>query len=325
VLRCALVSLIACFALCAQARAGILDGIAAVGDGGTSNSSNPKYPSILMSERGFNFGGATLPYNVGSIGATSSSVLATGNQIDQVVAQVQAGNVSLVLLMIGDNDWFPNAAAIATGAMSGAALTNFQTGVVNNITTAVDRVLDAGGKVVLGGFSNIVDAPAASAIYANPTWKATLEGALMDADDMLIDYTSTQNVPFIDFVALERMVYDSGHFEVGGVDISLTTVGSDPHNFFRDSENAGTVVRGVITNLFIQAINEGYGTNIALLSDLEILTIAGIGNEYTGETFVPTIDFGSFVTVPEPSSWALGLLGVVLVAVGRRARRSRPA
>jgi hypothetical protein len=308
----------------ASSLAGPLDGIGNIGDGG-GTSSVQKYPNILQTYRGLNFGGPTFPYVHAEGGADSASVLEPGGQVDDLVAQVTAGDVTMALMWIGDNDWFDVAAGVATGAISGAALTSFQTTLVNNITSGVDAVRAAGGNVVLGGFSDIVAAPAAAAIYANPVWRANLENAMSTADDMLIDYANANGIPFIDFFGLEKMVYDSGSFVVGGVDISLTTVGPDPHNFFQDGENAGAVIRGVIANLWIQALNEGYGAGIPLLSDLEILTLAGIGDEFVEETFVPQTAFGDFVEyVPEPSTVVLCALGMSVVAlVGARHRRRR--
>ena len=270
---------------------------------------------MLYSQRGINFGGPAFPYVFADGGADSFSVLQPGDQVDQLVAAVQAGDVTLALMSIGDNDWFDVAGPIATGAMSGVELQNFQNSVVNNITTAVDAVLGAGGSVVLGGFSNITDAPAAAAIYANPVWRANLESALSDANDQLIAYAGSVGIPYINFFGLEKAVFDSGSFVVGGVNISLTTTGPDPHNFFTDGENAGTVIRGEIANLWLQGMNEAFGTNIPLLSDLEILTLAGIGGEYVEETFAPATNFGDYTEfVPEPSSMTLFGIGLAVLA-----------
>jgi hypothetical protein len=314
---------LASLAAAAAARGDALDGLGNTGDGG-GTSSVQKYPYILQTYRGLNFGGPTFPYVFAQGGADSSSVLSPGGQVDQLVAQVQAGNVTTALMWIGDNDWFDVAAAIATGALAGPALTTFQNDLVNNITTGTNAVLAAGGNVVLGGFSDIVAAPAAAAIYANPVYRARLEDAMTTADDMLVDYANSVGIPFIDFFALEKMVYDSGSFVVGGVDISLTTVGPDPHNFFQDGENAGAVIRGVIANLWIQALNEGFGESIPLLTDEEILTLAGIGDEYVEETFAPQTNFGEFVDytpVPEPSTAALAGLGLAILALVAARRR----
>lgn len=310
----------------ASVRADILHGLGTIGDGGASNPAGLKFPGILASQRGLNFGGPGLPYNNAAIGSTSTSVLNPGGQVAQLAGQVTAGNVTLALMSIGDNDWFPNATNIATGALSGAALASFEAGVVSRIETGVNVVRAAGGSVILGGFSNIVDSPAAAAIAANPVYKANLEGALSSTDDQLRTFALANNIPFIDFFALEKMVYDSGHFEVGGVNISLTTTGPDPHNFFQDSLNAGVVIRAEVANLWLQAMNQFYGTNIPLLTDLEILSLAGIGNEYVHETFAPATNFAAFVAVPEPGSWLLASLALpMLVGIGRAARRRRSA
>lgn len=313
-------------ALCliaASAQADVLHGVGNIGDGG-GTASALKYPGMLASERGINFGPG-FSYVFANGGADSFSVLQPGDQVDQLVAAVQAGDVTLALMTIGDNDWFDVAGPIATGAMTGVPLQNFQNSIVNNITTAVNSVLGAGGSVVLGGFSNITDAPAAAAIYANPVWRANLEAALSDANDQLIAYAASVGIPYINFFGLEKAVYDSGSFVVGGVNISLTTTGPDPHNFFQDSVNAGTVIRGEIANLWLQGMNEGYGTNIPLLSDLEILTLAGIGNEFVEETFAPATNFGDYTEfVPEPSSvtlFGIGLVALVWRGLRRRGRR----
>ena len=258
-------------------------------------------------------------------GQTSSTVLQPGGQVDQLVSAVQAGDVTLALMSIGDNDWFPVASSIANGSLSGVPLQNFQNSVVNNITTAVNSVLAAGGSVVLGGFSNITDSPAAAAIYANPVARANLENALSSANNQLSAYAASVGIPYIDFFGLEKTVFDSGSFVVGGVNIALHTTGPDPHNFFQDSVNAGTVIRGEIANLWLQGMNEGYGTNIPLLSDQEILALAGIGNEFVAETFAPATNFSDYTEfVPEPSSvmlLAIGLVGLVW----RRIACARPS
>jgi hypothetical protein len=308
----------------AMARADVLHGVGNIGDGG-ANAAGLKYPVMLATERGINFGpGYSYVFAQGG-GQTSSTVLQPGGQVDQLVSAVQAGDVTLALMSIGDNDWFPVASSIANGSLSGVPLQNFQNSVVNNITTAVNSVLAAGGSVVLGGFSNITDSPAAAAIYANPVARANLENALSSANNQLSAYAASVGIPYIDFFGLEKTVFDSGSFVVGGVNIALHTTGPDPHNFFQDSVNAGTVIRGEIANLWLQGMNEGYGTNIPLLSDQEILALAGIGNEFVAETFAPATNFSDYTEfVPEPSSvmlLAIGLVGLVWRGLRVRGRR----
>ena len=299
----------------ARARADVLHGVGNIGDGG-ANAAGLKYPVMLATERGINFGPGYSYVFAQAGGQTSATVLQPGGQVDQLVSAVQAGDVTLALMSIGDNDWFPVASSIANGSLSGVPLQNFQNSVVNNITTAVNSVLAAGGNVVLGGFSNITDSPAAAAIYANPVARANLENALSGADNQLAAYAASVGIPVHRlFRTWKRPSTTPEVLCVGGVNIALHATGPDPHNFFQDSVNAGTVIRGEIANLWLQGMNEGYGTNIPLLTDQEILTLAGIGNEFVAETFAPATNFSDYTEfVPEPSSvtlLAIGLIGLV--------------
>ncbi|MGD9722468.1 MAG: PEP-CTERM sorting domain-containing protein [Pirellulales bacterium] len=322
---CALSVFAAAQAFCAAAAtADVLDGIAAIGAGSSSNAPT-NYPGILQDHRGLNFGGPGIPYAVGYVGADAGEILALGNQVDQTVAQILGGNVTLVTMTIGDNDYIDVGDQIAAGALAGAALTAFQAQVANDIATGVNELRAAGAAMVLGGFANIVYSPAAADIEAIPIAKARLEGALSGGNDLVRDYANAQGIPYIDFFALQTDVYEAGVAEIGGVNLILTGYGADPHYFFQDPYHAGILVRGAIANLYLQAINAGYGTNIPLLTDLEILTLAGLEDEYVNETFNDQYAYPAYVSVPEPSAVLLagvGLAAVAACATRRRMRRS---
>jgi hypothetical protein len=101
------------------------------------------------------------------------------------------------------------------------------------------------------------------------------------------------------------------HITVGGVQISLTTVGTDPHDFFVDNVHPGYIGNAMISNLWMEAFNVAYGTHLTLFTDQEMLAMAGITG-YTGETFSPNMDYASliqFTAVPEPATGILLLLG----------------
>ncbi len=82
-----------------------------------------------------------------------------------------------------------------------------------------------------------------------------------------------------------------------GDESELSTIADTP---FLVDVRGYVLARGEVVNLWPQAMNEAYGTNIPLLTDLEILTLAGIGNESVEETFAPATDWGSYTEfVPE--------------------------
>jgi hypothetical protein len=298
--------------------ADVLHGVGVIDNGSASPSASGSYPVVLQNLRGINFGGPTFPYDFAYVGASSTSVLQPGDADAQLVTQVQAGNVTLAFMSMGENDMLGAVSAVANGSLSGAALTAQQNILINNVETGVNLVLTAGAKVVVGGLPDIADSPALASTVADPAAKARVEGAIATMEAQLVAFAATKGIPFVDFFALEKAVYDSGHFQIGGVNISLTTVGSDPHNFFQDNLNAGIAIRGEIANLWLQGTNEAYGTNIPLLTDQEILNLAGIGNEYHAETFQaaqPLSRFTDFTPLPEPSSLALaGIAAAGLLA-----------
>jgi hypothetical protein len=310
-------------------RADVLHGVGNIDDGSAAANVPGTYPVVLQSLRGINFGGTNLPYDYAYAGASSLSVLQPGDADSQLIAQARAGNITLALMSIGANDILNVFTSVANGSLSGAALAAQETFLVGNIETGVKEVLGAGAKVVMGGLSDLADSPSEASLMADPAAKARVEGAIATMEAQLAAFAATKGIPFVDFFGLEKAVYDSGHFQIGGVNINLTTAGPDPHNFFQDSLHAGIAIEGEIANLWLQGMNTAYGTNIPLLTDQEILTEAGIGNEYRGETFLaaePMAQFTDFKAAPEPSSIVLlgvGLVGLVSQLACRHVSRQK--
>ena len=98
----------------------------------------------LVLYRGLNFGvwgtrssprRTGYAYNWALSGATASSLL-SGGQHTGVAQQVATGEVSLVFIYIGFNDFIRQRyVEIYDGTVSGAALANKISGVINDITT----------------------------------------------------------------------------------------------------------------------------------------------------------------------------------------------
>ena len=314
-----LLAAIATAGLVVPVQAGVLDGVAVISDSGASNPAQLKFPGILASQRGLNFGGPSLSYNYAFLGANTGNIT-TGGAIANVVSQVQAHNVTLTLMMVGDNDVFPVAIGIAQDRLPAQVRLDYFDSVVARIKVAVDPILAAGGRVILGSVSDIALAPEAELLVADPAAKTRLENACLELSDKMRDYAVSANVPFINFCAIEKSIFDTGHVEVGGVPIKLDGYSPDPHNFFQSPLNAGTIVRAEIGNLFLAAMNAAYDTDIPLLSDYEVLTLVGLQHEYTRETFLPNANFAAFITVPEPGSIVLASMGIVALGVTARAR-----
>lgn len=276
-------------------------------------------------QRGLNFGGTSLPYNVAIGGATSVTLLQQGQQT-QVASLVQQGLVDVSYLMVGGNDFSAVSGQIASGSLSGAALTAWGQSVVDNIDTALDTVLSAGPVgMIVAGMPDIPLTPGGRAGFHTPASQLRGENAVNVVNALLEPEVLSRHLVFVDIAAALRYL-NQQPLLVGGVTIDMVNPSTDPTHFFQDGKHPAAVGNGLFANLFLEALNVGYGTNYPLLTDNEILTIAGLGSSYTGET--SKVPYDSFITsgVPEPSTWGLAV-SAALVGVwhcrGAAAKRMR--
>ncbi|MBI3837843.1 MAG: PEP-CTERM sorting domain-containing protein [Planctomycetia bacterium] len=292
-------------AIAAQAaQASGINGYAAMGASETAGTSyTGSWVPYLANQRGANFGGAGQPYNVAVGGATSATLLTEG-QHTEVASLVQSGNVDLSFLSIGGNDFSAVGGQIAGGSLSGPALTAWAQGVVTNIDTAMDTVLSAHPiGMIVAGMPDIPLTPAGRVGFDTPTKLQRGEAAVDLFDSLLLPEVLARGLVFVDFSKALRDL-NAAPLVVGGVTIDMVNASTDPTHFFQDGKHPAAVGNGLVANLFLKALNIGYGTNFALLTDLEILTTAGLAGSYTGET--SNLPYANYITaVPEPSTIAL--------------------
>ena len=293
-----LVALISAIAIAQQARAVSIDGFAAMGASETQGTAYTG--SWVPYETNFphwNFGGSGAPYNVAIGGATSVTLLQQG-QHTEVAALVAAGNVDVATLSIGSNDFSPKASQIAAGTLSGAALTSFSTGVVTNIETAMDTVLaEHPLGMIVASLPEMTLSPGGRATFNTPAKEANGEAAINQFNSLLKPEVLSRGLTYLDFTAATRDL-NAAPLVVGGVTIDMVTASSDPTHFFQDGIHPAAVGNGLIANLFMEAANLTFGANYTLLTDQQILTAAGLGAQYTGET--SHLDYAKYVTVAAP-------------------------
>ncbi len=306
-----------------DSRAVTIDGFAAMGASETQGSTyNHSWVPYEVDYQGWNFGGAGNPYNVAVAGSTSTMLLAEG-QDTQVAALVASGEVDVAMLSVGSDDFHAVATDIASGALSGSALTAFCQNVVSNIDTAMDTVLTANPLgMIVGGISDLELTPGGRNLFTTPTIQARGEIAISEMNSLLEPQVLSRGLVFLDQATLLRDL-NAAPLVVGGVTIDMIDSGTEPTHFFQDSVHPAAVGNGVLANLYIEAVNLAYGTNYPLLTDEQILNAAGLGDLYTGET--SNIDYAKYVVLPtpEPSSLMLSFLAaVVFLLSGPMRKRS---
>jgi lysophospholipase L1-like esterase len=310
------------------ARADILQGLGLMGDSASIHTAAFKWPEVMHTNSGLNFG-PNYAYDHAVGGATSATVL-SGGQNTALAADVTAGNVTLGMFLIGNNDYGDAAQSLANDYLNGTlgtVLPGFEAGIVSNVETATQTVLNAGVQgFLLGSVPDFLIEPAAASVLTVPDFANQLYASQVAINSQLMTYADAQHIPFVNFFGLESAVAATGQLVIGGVNISLTATGTDPHDFFEDSLHPGYVGNAIISNLWMEAINVAYGTHLPLYSDQQILAIAGLSSEYKGETFSTAYNLANYVhftAAPEPNAknlaWA-SLVGFVLYGLMRASR-----
>jgi phospholipase/lecithinase/hemolysin len=291
-------------ALAQNASAIQLNGFAAMGASETQGTNfNGSWVPYLAVDRGLNFGPGQ-KYNR-AIGGNTSQDLLNNGQHTQVASLVAGGYVDLAFLSIGGLDVPP--VAIDMILNPDYNVQGWANGVVSRILTAVDTVKNAGAKGMV-----VMSLPDMSLIPGAASYRpfaAPVVSAIDLVNEMLKQEVLDRGFVFVDAAQAMRDMFSSP-LVVGGVTINTQTGSSNPTHFFVDNIHPGYVGNGIFANLFLTALNLGYGMNIAEFTDQQILTRAGLSGSYTGET--SNLDYASYIyVVPEPESLILLVFGVL--------------
>lgn len=293
---------------CAQNRWPLSEGFGILGDsfydeyqaddqrGGNYHETTFNLVEILVHTRHFNLGPwgrreeprrAGYAYNWARSGATSDTMIEQG-QHTGLAEQIRAGKVSYVWIGIGANDFSPyyleSYKDIYDGKMTNKQLREKVDRAIDNVTLAVDTVLEAGAKgVVVTYFTQWDLDPQISQRYPDAKGRkrvadaidAVNKGIQAMADDRQI-HTFNQNN--IGAKILENL-RDNRYLPVGDVRIDFAENGDKPkYSRLGDDQHLGTVVSGFSANWYLIAtLNEKFGFNIAPLTEEEILEISGFG------------------------------------------------
>jgi hypothetical protein len=248
-------------------------------------------------------------HNWARSGATSSTLLSEG-QHTGLAEQIVNGDVSLVYLGIGTNDFA--AGEFGTIQLPGFGpfvvnLTNeygpiyFEqrtdqqvadrvNNLVNNFTTVLEAVSSAGASVVIGTAVDIGSLPAGRDAYPDATRRQRITDALLAANTQITDIALSRGMPVVDLAALVNLYYSSTPVLVGGINTK-----SGGRFFLGDGVHPSTLIQGLVANAFIAAANEAFGTDFTPLSAAEILMNSGISPPNPlGETF----DVTTLVSLP---------------------------
>lgn len=263
----------------AVARADLLDGIGAIGDSYTDEYEFEHYPArnwleLLATERPLDFGAYSTAsrgeprrqgyaFNWARSGATAS--LGLPSQLEGLVPQINSGDVTLVFLQLGINDYGLRYSELHNGTLAGAELDAFTDGVISRLATAAETITGAGAQLVVGNLLDLGVLP----YFVNSTdeGRARVTDAISMVNERIRDEVAfPHNAPVIDIFHITNSEPD-----IGGVPVRRQGFpAGHPQSVFVDGIHTGAAMQGLAANAFVAAVNQAYGAQIDPLSDQTI-------------------------------------------------------
>lgn len=332
--------------LAGTTHAGVLDKVGAMGDSLTDESWSVEH-GLLAEEDYINwtehltnsgkvsFGprgnypsprGDSYQYNFARAGVTSAQLIERGQHTG-----LAAESPTLAYLGIGGNDFAYHIIQHANRFVGdGEDPMVLVPQMVANFRTAMETVAGTadnptGSQMILATVPDLGRSPSIEYVdglgHLIPGSLTLYRNAATAVNDQIKAMGAERGFPVVDLFALFDAFkgplddpYET--FEFGGVDIFLGKYDEEdvgPTNaFLSDYFHPGTVVHGIMANMFLEALNTGYGQDIPLFSDQEILLAAGV-EPGTPPGVTTYLDVSPYVVVPEPGALTFLLIGGVFL------------
>jgi hypothetical protein len=218
-------------------------------------------------------------YNWARSDATSDDLIAQG-QHTGLAAQVARGEVKLVFIFIGGNDFIH--ALQSPDPL--ARLDEIRSRAVRNHRLAVETILaaDPGVKLIVATLPDIRSLPE----FAGPIREGRLSSSLVAAYGQAIRAFNNhirllalgqRRIALVDLNLLTRLTTRERFKEVVlmGRRLDWGLPGNEiDHFFLADGRHMGTLGHGLLAQLFIETANRSFGAGLAPLSDQEVLRFA---------------------------------------------------
>jgi hypothetical protein len=242
---------------------------------------------ILRTARGLNLGRYTTEsrgeprnqgyeFNWARSDATTTDLIQNG-QHTGLAAQVARGDVNVVVIFVGGNDFIyalhsHDAAAIVQPVLSRA---------LSNLQCAVETILQASSdvQVLVATLPSILDLPEFTEPLQRGQISATLGATYSKAIERYNQRIralplSSPRVAVLDLALIARLAPrpDADHVRVCGLMLDRSHPSNrTEHVFLGDSRHVGTLVQSVMANLVIHTLNARMGARVEPIGTSEIL------------------------------------------------------
>jgi hypothetical protein len=221
-------------------------------------------------------------------------------------------------LIIGGNNFLSGTALqqILSGNPT-PAINNY----VNDVKQIIDTIAAAGPNVhqVFGNMPDVTVTPEVQGEAAQTDDPALalslLASAILQANTLANAYALSHNVPVIDLYTVSHSLLNGSTFPLGGH--TFTTA------FMSDGFHPAGWVQGLLGNMVDTAYNLQWHQGLPLLSDQQIVVNQGFTPN--GLTTYSNVAPFILLPVPEPTTWALAIVGASFCLVGAWRRRRATA
>jgi lysophospholipase L1-like esterase len=273
-------------------------------------------------------------FNWALSGDTSADLLADG-QHTGLAAQVVPFGITHAVLAIGANDFnpdfltYPDSAysPVYNNSWSTAQISNYVAQTLTNIETALATVVTTGVRMVVFNILDYGKTPAVynNFFYTNGSKRERVAAVIEQANAGLINICQKWQVPLVDAFGLQKVIFGSNTnlqqlLYIGNVAIHLQQSDSNPTNqpnrtaaFVADGAHPHTTIQGLFANMAMEGFWLGYGTQVSLFTEQEILNHAGLA--YGGQdTLMAQIgSYTNYVLLPvRPQVNSLQFSGSIL-------------
>lgn len=174
-----------------------------------------------------------------------------------------------------------------------------------NINTVVTELKQAGMRVILVNVPDYGYAPHVKAVYPSADGRQRVTDVLVALNQTIDDIAASHDVMLVDVFGMFQAAFGPHNFThhtllIGNREIALSQADSANNTrpwagFVHDGIHPHTTLQGVTANLILTAINMAYDTDIALLTEEEILAHAGLTYGGFDTLFLEIGDYRDFI------------------------------
>ncbi len=249
-------------------------------------------------------------------GATSSDVI--DSQLAPVVSLAQQGQITDSVLVVGTNDIGPYGPNAAYLYLQGGDPTPIINSTVSNIEQVITSIATANPGVhqVIANLPDISVTPLIQELVqqfgVSPAVIQQGIGVISTINSQIDQFALARHIPVINLFKASEVLAPLYPWTFGGHTFS-TMFASNGFDILTQPE-------GIVANAIATAFNVGYGQNLPMFSDQQIVQTAG----FTPNGGTTYYNAAQFVITPEPSAISLAALGGVALLLWRVRRRLLP-